>query len=169
MAQVEKFLASIQVGDSAGKFASFSTRVSASSARAYIAAADAAARAATVVGIMLRDAEDLMQVDLASTWKKYSVQADFVNDAFAFPSPGDARYNSNKWKITYSTTNNGLPVVESVYMPLRTQSLPMESNGVNLDLTTPSVSNFIAAFKLPGLSSFGTPILNVLEITLNDE
>jgi hypothetical protein len=168
MAEVAVYHASVQVGDSAKRLGSFTVRVSASSAKAYVAAADAAARAATVIGILLDDAFDLMDIDAATGWKKYSVESSFISDAFAFPASDADLYLSNKWKITYATTNAGIPVVESIYMPVRATDLPMESNGINLDLTTTAVDNFIAALILPGLSSFGTAITEVLEITVND-
>lgn len=168
MAEIPVYFASVQVGDSAKHLGSFSVRVSASSAKAYVAAADAAARAATVIGIMLDDAFDLMDINPSTGWKKYSVESSFISDAFAFPAADADLYLSNKWKITYSTTNAGIPAVESIYMPCRATDLPMESNGINLDLTTTAVDNFIAALILPGLSSFGTAINEILEITVND-
>jgi len=71
MAIVEQFLASLQLGDSSkGSLASGTMRVSATDARAYIAAADQTARDATKVGLLLDSFIDVTRAAGTNGYKK---------------------------------------------------------------------------------------------------
>lgn len=170
MAYVEKFLASFQVGDSAKKLASGTMRVSPADARTYLAAANQGARDVTDVGVLLLAGQNITRAGIGNTVAKQSIQADFVNDSFAFPAQGLAVYNSNRWKVTFSTTNNSLPATDSIYLPqYLVTDVEMESNGVNADLTEEPIVSFVNAFVATGLSKFGTAVLEVLSIERNDD
>lgn len=166
MAIVEKFIASVEVGDSNSKLASASMRVGAVDGRAYVAAAGQAARDATQVGALLTAALDMTAAHGTNHYKKWSIQCDFVNDAFTYQPDDDAIFNSNKWKVTYSTTNNGIPAKESIYIPQRSPDVP--TVGVDATLDAAPTDEYIAELIDTGLSSYGTAITAVLEIVAND-
>lgn len=169
MAIVEQFIASLQVGDSAKKFGSGSVRVSAVDARAYLAAADQTARDATKVGLLLDSFIDVSRAAASNFYKKYSVESNFINDTFVFPATGDAIYISNKWKVTGSTTNGGLPVVDSFYIPeYLVTGVVMESDGISADLTDEPMANLVVQILDTGLSKYGTAFTAVLSVQRND-
>jgi len=168
MTQVPIYRAAVQVGDSAGRFASATVRVNATDGKAYVAAADGTARLATDVGALIAATQNMMDVNGTSGWKKYALASDFINDAFAFPAANANLYNSNQFKVTYRTTNNGVPTDESIYIPIHSDGLVIESNGINVDLTDTVPAAYVAALIATGLSSFGTAITAVSEITIND-
>lgn len=169
MAEIATYIASVQVGDSAKKLGSASFIVAAADAAAYIAAADAAARAATDVGVLLDAALNLSRADLLDGWKKWSIQADFLNTLFDFPAVADAIYISNRWKVTFSTTNAGIPTTDTVYIPeYLVTGVIMESDGISAQLSDAPVSDFVTAFEATGLSRFRTPVIDVLSIQRND-
>jgi len=134
----------------------------------WFAAANTAARDATDVGILLADTILMLKADGTTGWKSKTVKGQMINDAFVFPGKDADVYNSNRWKVTYSTTKAGVPVVESIYLPQRTDGQTMESNGVNADLTASDAAVFVPAFESTALSSFGTAVIAVLEIVVND-
>lgn len=167
MAIVEKFIASVEVGDSASKLRSASIRVAPADARAYVAAANQAARAATDVGVLLAAALDITEVQATDHYKKWSMQCDFVNDAFTYFPNTDHVFNSNALKVTYSTTNNGVPAKESIYIPMRYSGLVYD--GVTLDMNDGAeLEAFCDALVAQGLSTYGSAILDVLSVTAND-
>jgi len=168
MAQVPKYTAAVQLGDSAHRFGSASVFVNAADAKAYVAAADATARLATDVGVLLAATLAMTDANGTSGWKRFAVGSDFINDAFAFPALVPAKYLSNHYKVTYNTTNAGFPTVESIYIPIHAAGVAMESNGVNVDLTDTIPAAYIAALVATGISSYNTAILSVIEITVND-
>ena len=71
-------------------------RVAPADARTYLAAANQGARDVTDVGVLLLAAQNVTRSGIGNTVAKQSVQADFVNDAFAFPTQDLGVYNSNK-------------------------------------------------------------------------
>jgi len=169
MAEVVSYIASVQVGDSAGKLGSASFIVNAADAAAYVAAANAAARAATDVGVLLLAALGISRADALSGWRKWSLQSDFLNDAFAFPEADDALYITNRWKVTFSTTNAGIPTTDTVYVPIYLiTGVVMESDGISANLADPPVSVFVTAFEATALSRFRTAVGEVLSIQRND-
>jgi len=170
MAQVPVYYASFQLGDSAGKLGSGSFRVSAADAKAYFAAADTAARAATDVGVLLAAALPLTKyASFATCWHMFEVVGRFINDAFVFPDPDDGLYNSNKWKVTFRTTNGGIPATDTLYLPdYAVTGIVMDSNGIDADPADAPVDAFIAALLDTGLSKYNTAITEVLTISRND-
>jgi len=169
MAIVERFIASVEIWDSAKKLGSYSQYVGAADARAYIAAANQGARDATDVGILLLAGLAMTEASVANNhYKKWSVQCDFVNDA-ALPAIAlDADFRTNRYKVTYVTTNGGIPTVESVYIPMRNDGLAVAADGISLDLSAGAADTFRDNLILTGLSSYGTAITAVNSITKND-
>lgn len=168
---VEKGFASVQYIDSAKKLASASFYVSPADARAYLAAADAAARVASDVGVLLLRAKNIARVvDFPDSIKVDAhVGIDWVSDNVVAPGVDQGVYNSNKWKITGTTTNGGLPAIDTVYVPeYLLTGVVMESNGINADLTDPPVSDFVTAFVATALSKFNTAFTTVISISRND-
>lgn len=169
MAEVPVFHASVQIGDGAKLLASASFRVSTAKAQAYIAAANAAGRLLTDVGILLDAALDMTESTADNFWRKFSIQADYLNDAFVFPAVSTAIYNSNKWKVTFKTTNAGVPAVDTIYIPqYLVAGVVMESDGISADLTDDPAAAFVTALVAHGLSKYGTAITQVLSIQRND-
>jgi len=169
MAIVEQFLASVQVGDQAKLLASASVRVSPANARLYLAAADQTARDATAVGLLLDSLIDVTRAAGTQGYKKWSVESNFINDAYTPPDIDTGIYNSNKWKVTFRTTNNSLPAVDTIYIPqYLLTGVVMESNGIFADLTDAPVSNLVTQLEATGLSKYGTAILEVLTVERND-
>jgi hypothetical protein len=166
MAEVEKFIASVEVGDSANKLRSASARVGATDARAYVAAANAAARLATKVGLLLVSLLDMTAAHATDHWKKWALQSDFLNDAFTFEADDAQIYNSNAWKVTYSTTNAGVPAKESIYIPMRNPSV--DTVGIVAQPGDAEYDDLVTQLLDTGLSSFGTAITAVLSVTAND-
>jgi len=169
MAIVEQFLASVQVGDQAKLKASGSVRVSPANARSYIAAADQTARDATAVGLLLDSMIDVTRAAGTNGYVKWSVESNFINDAYAPPDTDSGIYNSNAWKVTFRTTNNSLPAVDTIYIPqYLLTGVAMESDGISADLTDPPVSNLVTQLEATGLSKYGTAILEVISVQRND-
>jgi len=170
MAIVEQFLASLQVGDSSkGSLASGTVRVSAVDARAYLAAADQTARDATKVGLLLDSMIDVTRAAATNGYKKWSVESNFINDAFARPSKDDAIYNSNMWKVTFNTTNAGLPVIDTIYIPqYLVTGVVMGDDGISADLADAPIANLIVQLLDTGLSKYGTAITSVISVQRND-
>jgi len=153
MAETATYIASVQVGDSGKRLGSASFIVSAADAKAYIAAADAAARAATDVGVLLDAALNISRADLLSGWKKWTIQADFMNSLFEYPDKDDAIYVTNRWKVTFSTTNAGIPAVDTIYVPeYLITGVVMNDDGVSANLGDAPVSDFVTAFEATALS-----------------
>lgn len=170
MAIVEQFIASLQVGDSAKTLGSGSVRVSATDARAYLAAADQTARDATKVGLLLDSFIDVTRASASNYYKKYSVEANFINDAFAFPAADTGIYKSNKWKVTGTTTNNGLPAVDSFTIPeYLITGVVMESDGISANLGDAPIDNLVTQILDTALSKYGTAFTEVLSIQRNDD
>lgn len=170
MAIVEQFIASVQLGDSSkGSLASASVRVSAADARAYLAAANQAARDATDVGLLLDALIDVTRAAGTNGYKKWSVESNFINDAFARPNKDDAIYNSNMWKVTFNTTNGGLPAIDTIYVPqYLVTGVVMDADGISADLEDPPIDNLVTQLVATGLSKYGTAITSVISIQRND-
>ena len=169
MAIVEVGIATVQVGDSAKKFASASFYVTPANARLYLAAANQAARDATDVGVLLLAALNISRATATQQYKKWTCGLEFINDAFVFPGIDDAIYNSNKWKVTGNTTNAGIPSVDTVYVPeYLVTGVEMESDGISADLDEAPVSAFVTAFLATARSKFHTAFTSVISIQRND-
>jgi len=169
MAIVERFIARVQIGGSNGRLASGSQIVGATDARAYIAAANQAARDATKVGLLLDGLIDMTEAEGSNYYKEWGLDSAFINDAFVYPAPDADIYASNKFKVTYTTTNAGLPVIESVYIPFRATDVEMESDGIHVVLEDAGkAENYCTQLVDTGLSTYGTAIIAVQSITVND-
>lgn len=171
MAEVEKFVASLQIGGSNGRLGSSSIRVGAADARSYVAAADAAARAATKVGLLLDSMIDVSIAQATNIWKKWNVECEFINGSFAYaPKDGDV-YKSQALKVSFQTTNAGIPAEDSTYLYFRRTDYVMESDGVSVVIDggdNPDIENYIAQLVDTGVSKYGTAITAVDSITVND-
>jgi len=168
MAYIEKFEAGVQSGDQTGQKRSASVRVSPALARLWFDAADHAARMATAVGLMLNSLNDAQASDGLNSIYEFYVTGHDINDTYAKPALATNTFNSNSIKLTYSTTNAGIPVTESIYIPQRLAGLPLNPDGKSYNITaSPFVvmnTNLIAA----GLSSYGTAIIAIVEAIPND-
>lgn len=171
MALVEKGFASFQVLDSAGKKGSGSFNVSPANARAYLAAADGAARLATAVGTLLARAIATTRASeyTGSVIVPANVGIRWEDDTPVQPATTTAAYVSNKWKVTGRTTNAGFPSVDTVYLPeYLITGVVMESNGISALLTDQPVADFVTSFIATALSKFNTPFTSVISINRND-
>lgn len=171
MAIVERYIAGLQIGGSNQRLGSTAIRVGATDAKAYMAAADQTAREATKVGLLLDSLIDITMAKATNIYKEYYLNSSFINDAFAYaPKDGDV-YKSQALKVTYTTTNGGLPVTESDYVYFRRTDYVMESDGVTVQITggaNTDIENFITQLLDTGISSFNTAITAVLSITVNE-
>jgi hypothetical protein len=170
MAIVVRGIASVEVGDSAGKLASASQRVSEADTKLYVAAANQAARDATDVGLLLITMLDMTAAHGSNHYKKWGIDLAYINDAFTYQDKDDQIYNSNKLKVTYQTTNGGIPTRESVYIPQRRGDFTMADDGVSVVIGTSGPAfDYVTDLVATGLSSFGTAITSVESITVNDD
>jgi len=171
VADIAFYEAYFVIYDSAKKAGRVGLRVSETDGKAYVAAADTAARAATKVGLLLDSVADMV-LDPATSEYKHGLDTGFLNSNFAFPPASDQNFRSNKIKIDYATTNNGLPANGSFSIPMRDPAqYAMESNGVNIDIiagATTEVENLIAQIVDTLLSAYGTGVGSVTEMTVND-
>jgi len=102
-------------------------------------------------------------------YKKWSVESNFINDAFAFPADDSAIYNSNKWKVTGKTTNAGLPVIDTFYIPeYLVTGVVMESDGISASLSDEPIANLVVQILDTALSKYGTAFTEVVSIQRND-
>jgi len=168
MAYVAKYMAGITSGDSAKQKRAVAIRVTEAKAKLWYAAADQTAREATDVGLMLKSLNDAQASDGNNTIYSYYVNGEYYNDAYAPPAADADIYNSNKVKLTYSTTNGGVPVTESIYITQRSSTLPTNPDGKSYDITASPFVNMNTQLVATGLSSYGTPIIAIVEATPND-
>jgi len=169
MAEVAVYEAYVVVGDSAKKLSRVAVRVDATDGKAFVAAADTAARSATKVGLLLIAISNLT-LNNPNAVKARGVDSQFVNDAFVFPVPEDDAYISNKLNVSYSTSLGGLPRQNQFTIPMRDPAeYTMESNGVNVVLEDGAdIEDLVTQIADTMLSLYGTAC-TVTEITVNDE
>jgi len=168
MAYVAKYTAGVSSGDAAKQIRAVAVRVAEAKAKLWFAAADHTARMSTDVGLMLLALNDAQESDGGNTINKFYVNMDDINDAYAPPAADSDIYNSNKVKLTYSTTNNGLPVTESIYIPQRDAGLPTNPDGKSYNIAASPFVNMQTQLVASGLSSYGTPIIALVEAIPND-
>lgn len=168
MAEVPVYMAKVTVGDSAKKFSTVSLRVDATDAKAWFAAADTAARAATKVGLLQAAVFNLM---MSSQQYSFAVEGEMVNDAHVFPSLESNSFNSNKLNVSIRTTNAGLPRDLTFTIPQREPtSFEMESDGVTVVLDdADEIADLVTQIIDTMLSSYATAVTAVNKITLNDD
>jgi len=171
MADVPFYEAYIVVYDSAQKAGRVGLRVDATDGKAYVAAADDAARAATKVGLLLASVGALM-LDHPAVMYKSGVDSGFLNDEFVQPPASDQNYRSNKLKVDYATTNNGAPATGSFSIPMRDPAeYGVESNGINVTIgagATAEITDLLTQVVDTLQSKYGTAVSAVAEITVND-
>ncbi len=171
MAEVAMYTAYVSVKDSANKLTSVECRVSDVDGKAYVAAADEAARALTKVGLLLIPIKALMLTGTANYYE-VGVKTGFRNDGFVRPAADSEIFNSNKLNIAYQTSIGGLPTNRDFTIPQRnTANYAMESNGTNVVIgagATATITDLITQVADTLLSIFGTAC-NIVEITVNDQ
>jgi len=168
MAEVPAYYATVSVGDSAKKITTVRLRVDATDGKAYVAAADKAARDATKVGLLQLALFSLM---LSSQYYSFGLDTVMYNDAFAYPDPETNAFNSNKLNVSIKTSVGGLPRNLEFTIPQREpSSFEMESNGINVVLVDGGdVQDLCEQIVDTMLSSYGTAVTSVNEITVNDQ
>lgn len=168
MAEVPVYMAKVTVGDSKKKHSTVSLRVDATDAKAWFAAADTAARAATKVGLLQAAIFSLMA---SSQQYSFAVEGEMVNDAHVYPSAESNVFNSNKLLVSIKTTNAGVPRNLTFSIPQREPtSFEMESNGENIVLVDGGdVEDLVTQILDTMLSSYGSAVTAVNEITVNDD
>jgi len=169
MAEVPVYEAYVVVGDSAKKLARVAVRVDATDGKAFVAAADTAARSDTKVGLLLIAISNLT-LNNPNAVKSRGVDSQFVNDGFTYPAAEDDAYISNKLNVSYQTTLGGLPRQNQFTIPMRDPAeYEMESNGVNVVLEDGAdIEDLVTQIADTMLSLYGTAC-TVTEITVNDE
>lgn len=169
MAIVPVGRASVQMIDSANKDSSASFRVSVANAQAYIAAADQTARDGTDVGLLLNSALNISRAAGTNNYRKYDVGVEYMNDQAIQPSEDAGIYRSNKWKVTGRTTNNGVPALDTVYVPeYLITGVVMESDGISANIDDEPMLSFVAEFISTALSKYGTAFTSVVSVQRND-
>jgi len=168
MAFVEKFDAGVQSVDQTGQKRSAAVRVAPVDARLWFAAADHAARLATKVGLLLQSLNDAQASDGTSAIYEFYVTGHDISDTVVRPDGDPEVFNSNGIKLTYATTNGGLPVTESIFIPQRAVGLPTNPDGKSYDITASPFANIETQLLDTGLSSYGTAITDLLSATPND-
>jgi len=168
MAFVEKFDAGVQSVDQANQKRSASVRVSPADARLWFAAADHAARLATDVGLLLSALNDAQASDGTTAIYEYYVTGHDISDTVVKPDGDPEVFNSNGIKLTYATTNGGLPVTESIFIPQRAEGLPTNPDGKTYNIGASPFVNMETQLLATGLSSYGTAITDLLSATPND-
>jgi hypothetical protein len=172
MAETGFYTAYTVIVDSANKQGRVDMRVSDVDAKAYVAAADSAARLLTKVGLLLTAVEDLQLHPTQNIYKR-GLDYGFLELPFQKPAVDDFVYRSNKLKNDVATTNAGLPATNFFTIPAYDPALiTMESNGVNVVISglgiTTEVQNLLNQVGDTWLSMYNTAGV-IEEITLNDE
>jgi len=168
MAYVAVYYAGVVSGDAAKQKRAVAVRVTEAKAKLWFAAADQTAREATDVGLLLKSLNDAQMSDGDNSLNSYYVHGDYLNDAYAPPAADSDIYNSNKVKLTYSTTKGGVPAVESIYITQRSDTLPTNPDGKSYDITASPFANMETQLIATGLSSYGTAITGLVEAIPND-
>lgn len=97
MAEVLVPVAFVTLIDSKKKLSSMEFNISAASAKAYVAAADTAARAATQVGALIDAAAGMSRAAVVG----YGVRYDVKSDTVATPAPGSEIFHSQKLAVLH--------------------------------------------------------------------
>lgn len=172
MADIAVYEAHFTIYDSAKKAGRVGLRVDATDGKAYVAAADTAARAATKVGLLIAAVLDMI-LQAGGIEYEHGLDSKFLQSTFAYPLSEDEVYRSNKLKVDYVTNNAGIPANGSFTIPARDPAeYTMESNGINVVIgggATTEVANLMTQIVDTLLSSYSTAISAVSEITVNDE
>jgi hypothetical protein len=133
--------------------------ITAASAASYIAAADAAARDATAVGLFISAADamvlgNLYSIDVGAVY--YTNLAPPASDAFAFEF--DQILISGRDTVTVQPVKTSLPARNDAV-------LTPESDGVSLNIGTTPVSTFVSTYEAIALSQDANTV-NVLRAVI---
>lgn len=143
--------------DAAGRSSDWQFRIQSASAKSYVAAADATARAGTAVGIALDATMALSEL----TAQSYGVKYNFVEDAAVAPEDG-LRGN----KIVFGYAGSGRNFVTSI--PGRDMSALSIVGGINVTLEDgAAVEDWVTAIETVGADINGNSIAIVYGV-LND-
>lgn len=164
----EKFIAGVQSVDQTGQKRSAAIRVAPADARLWFAAADHAARMATKVGLLLLALNDAQYSDGTSAIYEFYVEGHDISDTVVLPDGDPEVFNSNGLKVSFSTTNAGIPAIDSIFIPQRDAGLPLNSDGKSYDIEASPFSNMSVQMLDTGLSKYGTAIIELLEAIPND-
>lgn len=169
MAEVAVYKAYVVVGDSAKRLGRVELQVSETDGKAFVAAADTAARSATKVGLLLSSVSNLT-LDNPNAIQARGVDSSFVNDGFAYPATTLDAYLSNKLNVSYATTLGGLPRNLQFTIPMRDPAeYSLESNGINVVLEDGAdIEDLVTQIADTMLSLYGSAC-TVTEITVNDQ
>lgn len=169
MATIPTYVAYVEVVDSKKRHSSVELNVSDVDGKAYVAAADDAARAATKVGLLLASVKELMLS--GSNIFSEGVYTKMLNGSWTQPAADSEYFNNNKLNVAYLTTIGGIPRRRTFSIPQRdTANYSMETNGENINISTgatTAVEDLIAQIA-DTLLSIDLTACNVLEITVND-
>lgn len=148
MAEVPAHVMYVSFLDAANRLSDWQMRIQSASAKAYVAAADDTARAATAVGAALAATMALSELVPAS----YGVRYNFNDDAAAAPAEG-LRGN----KIVFGFAGSGRNFVTSI--PGRDMSALTINNGIDVVLAdSGAVAAWVTAIETVGADINGNSI-----------
>ena len=168
MAEVASYDAFATIGTVNKKLSTVSVKVSETDGKAFVAAADTAARSATKVGLLLNAISNLALGNPTSSYQR-GVKAAYVNDAFAYPTD-EAAYASNKIVVNYDTTVAGLPRSNSFSIPCRDPGeYSLESDGIGIvQDDAASIADLVTQVEDTLLSTYLTAV-TVTKVQVNDD
>jgi len=142
------------------KVASVEYFVTAAAVTAYNAAADDAARAATLIGVLGTALENLT----LGTLKSVSAGFDY-SDSFTVPAPDVFAFSFDKFLISSRDTVDNRAVTTTI--PARNDTnISIESDGTTVDIAAPDMSDFVTAYEAVVLSDSGNAV-NVIRATIS--
>lgn len=128
--------------------AQVSYRISQVAAQAYVAAADAAARAATSVGALITATDNLSLGVFDSARVRYGE----IEDTAVAPAADSGVYRFDKFAFKYDANTKNY----QVSIPCRDMTaVELESDGVSFDITASAASAWVTAFEAIGLGDNG--------------
>lgn len=152
MATVESYYLSMSFGDCRQKQSNVRYRLTTIAAQAWLNAADAAARAATTVGVLVTKVNALTDATLIS----WGVELESANDAAIYPVGDSGVYNFDKVSVQ---TKAGLKNYTSTIPARNDTAINVGADGVNVILTgagaSAAVTEFISAYEAVVLADNG--------------
>lgn len=158
------------VKDSTGRSSTVTVRVSSTNGKAYVAAADDAARLATSVGTLLAAFEVLFLGGDSAVFER-GVRTRAVNDGFSPVDPDAEVYNSNKINIHYSSVVSGITRGFLLTIPQRDPAdYTVSTDGVTIvQGLSDGIDDLVTALSAVGESIYGTSISAVMTLDVNDQ
>lgn len=134
------------------KVATMSVDVQASVITAYNAAADDAARAATLVGVWI------LAVDNLTLGNIHTVDVGFIYTTTDAPPAADV-FALDKDKFLVSSRDTVNQDAVKISIPARNDAdIVIESDGITIDITAPDMSDFVSAYEAIALSGDGNAV-----------